>query len=55
MVYRFLEKEKEASTTEILKEVKVPRDILQMALGWLAREDRVKFDKIGKALRVSLK
>jgi transcription initiation factor IIE alpha subunit len=55
MVYRFLEKKGEASTTEILKEVKVPSDVLYMALGWLAREDRIKFDRVRKTLKVSLK
>jgi hypothetical protein len=55
MVYRFLEKKKEASTTELLKEIKVPYDILQMALGWLAREDRIRFEKVKRSLKVSLK
>lgn len=55
MVYRLLEKKKEATTTEILKEIKVPYDILQMALGWLAREDRIKFDAVRKSLKISLK
>lgn len=55
MVYRFLEKKKEASTTELLKELDVPYDILQMALGWLAREDRIRFEKARKTLKISLK
>ncbi len=55
MVYRLLEKKKEATTTEILRELKVPYDILQMALGWLAREDRVKFDQTRKTLKIALK
>lgn len=55
MVYRYLEKKKEASTTELLRELKVPYDILQMSLGWLAREDRIKFEKAKRSLKISLK
>jgi transcription initiation factor IIE alpha subunit len=55
MAYRVLEKKKEATTTELVRELKVPCDILQMALGWLAREDRIKFDRVGKSLKISLK
>ena len=55
MAYRVLEKKKEATTTELMRELKVPYDILQMALGWLAREDRIKFDRVGKSLKISLK
>jgi transcription initiation factor IIE alpha subunit len=55
MVYRLLEERKEATTTELVRELKVPYDILQMALGWLAREDRIKFDQVRNSLKISLK
>ncbi len=55
MVYRLLEEKKESTTTDLARDLKVPHDVLQMALGWLAREDRIKFDRVRTSLKISLK
>jgi hypothetical protein len=55
MVYRLLAEKREITIEDLMKDLKVPEDILQMALGWLAREDRVRFDLTRNSLKISLK
>lgn len=43
-------------TVNRLKEsVGVPPDLLHQALGWLAREDKLDFQKNGRSIKVYLK
>ncbi|MCX6354324.1 MAG: winged helix-turn-helix domain-containing protein [Candidatus Aureabacteria bacterium] len=55
MVYRFLQKEKQATPTELIKNLKIPYDTLQMAIGWLARENKITIEKVRSTLTISLK
>lgn len=54
-IYQVLQKKKSATPKEILKDVKAPYDILQMSLGWLAREGKIRFEKTKGTYKVSLK
>jgi hypothetical protein len=53
-VWRYLGKKGKASLTELPAEVKVNPDLVNQALGWLAREEKVKFIKQGKTMQVLL-
>ena len=50
-----MKQKKAATPTELIKAVKVPYDELQMALGWLARENKIKFEKAKTRLKIMLK
>ena len=54
-VWRFLEDEGESSFSAIADAVDAPRSKVSMAIGWLAREDKLKFDDEGRGSRISLK
>ncbi|MDD5555633.1 MAG: winged helix-turn-helix domain-containing protein [bacterium] len=54
-VYQVLQKKKSVTPKELMKDVKAPYDIIQMALGWLAREGKVKFEKAKGTYKLSLK
>jgi predicted transcriptional regulator len=42
------------SVTNLSKKADISSQMTQMALGWLAREGKVKFEEKGKTLSVSL-
>jgi hypothetical protein len=37
------------------KEVAAPGEIVMAAIGWLAREDKVAFDTVGRTVKISLR
>ncbi len=54
-IYHFLEKTEEATMSQITKNVKGPRSKLNMAVGWLAREDKLEFFDKGSGTGIRLK
>lgn len=54
-VWRFLEDEGESSVSAIADAVDAPRSKVSMAIGWLAREDKLEFNNEGRGSTVSLK
>lgn len=54
-VYQQLKEKKAATPAELIKALKCPYDELQMALGWLARENKIKFEKVKARLKIILK
>ncbi len=55
VVWDYLEKHTEATPEKIKRETKVPADLLHEAIGWLAREDKLRFSTQGKYVKISLK
>lgn len=54
-IYHSLEVKGALEVAALQKEIEVSDSALvQQALGWLAREDKINFDKKGKAVVVSL-
>ncbi|MBI4442593.1 MAG: winged helix-turn-helix domain-containing protein [Acidobacteria bacterium] len=53
-VWKYLNEHSEAKPSEIKKTLKLNDDMLWMAIGWLAREDKLVFKDSGKAMQVSL-
>jgi hypothetical protein len=53
-VWRILSKNGPLSLAKLAKEVDEPRDTVMQALGWLAREGKVKIDDEGRNRIVSL-
>jgi predicted transcriptional regulator len=54
-IWQVLSKSQEpVSVTTLSKKADVNSQMTQMALGWLAREGKVKFEEKGKTLSVSL-
>ena len=55
VVWHYLNKNKEATPDKIKKETKVSEELLNQAIGWLAREDKIQFMPAGKYVKISLK
>lgn len=53
-VWKFLEDEGEASISSISDAVDAPRSKVNMAIGWLAREDKLEFVDQGRGTLVKL-
>ncbi|MFB6145946.1 MAG: winged helix-turn-helix domain-containing protein [Candidatus Nanohaloarchaea archaeon] len=53
-VWRYLEDEGESSVSSIVDAVDAPRSKVHMAIGWLAREDKLEFNSEGRGSTVSL-
>lgn len=54
-MWQYLSEHPAATTVEIAKALKVDEPLLNMAIGWLAREDKLVFGKKGKSMTLSLK
>ena len=54
-VWRFLEEEGETSVSGVSREINAPKSKVDMAIGWLAREDKVKFVEKGRGTAIRLK
>lgn len=54
-VWDYLEDKGEVSVSSIGQEIDAPRTKVNMAIGWLAREDKLEFVDEGRGNSVSLK
>jgi|AntDeeMinimDraft_5_1070356.scaffolds.fasta_scaffold00095_28 hypothetical protein len=54
-VWKFLEREGESSFSAITDAVDGPRSKVSMAIGWLAREDKLEFSQEGRGTKIGLK
>lgn len=54
-VWNFLEKEGEASVSAVCRAVDAPQTKVNMAIGWLAREDKLEFVSKGRGTAVQLR
>lgn len=43
-VWQYLSEHPEATTPRMMKELGAPRDLVQRAIGWLAREDKLAIE-----------
>ena len=54
-IYRTLEKYGPLSVRKIKTQVGMSDFLISSGIGWLAREDKIKFDKKGNSLLISLR
>lgn len=54
-IWEFLEENGSASTTKIGKSTGLDTKVLQRAIGWLAKEDKLSFETQGRNELISLK
>jgi hypothetical protein len=54
-VWNFLNKKPQSTFDEIYKSLNLDPNLFCMAVGWLAREDKVAFEGEGKKTKFSLK
>lgn len=54
-VYRLLDEDGEKSLNQVCKAVNAPRSKVNMAIGWLAREEKLEFVEEGRGTAVQLK
>lgn len=55
VVWRLLEERGPLSMAKVIKESGSPRDLALLALGWLAREDKIAIDGESRGRLVSLR
>jgi len=54
-IYNLLKKDGPKTIKEIVNEIKAGQTISVMAIGWLAREDKIEFYQEGKKRLIKLK
>jgi hypothetical protein len=54
-IWRTLDEEGPLSITALKKQIDSPDAVFYMALGWLAREDKLKIEAEGRGYRVELR
>jgi|LAHU01.1.fsa_nt_gb hypothetical protein len=54
-IYRQLAERQAATPAELIKALNCPYDELQMALGWLARENKIRFEMAKTRLKIMLR
>jgi hypothetical protein len=54
-IYNLLKKDGPKTIKEIVNEIKADQTISVMAIGWLAREDKIEFYQEGKKKLIKLK
>ena len=54
-IWLLLGDQSEQSLASIKKSIDAPTDVIMAAVGWLAREDKLEFKKIGRTVKVSLR
>jgi hypothetical protein len=54
MVWRFLKEHGETDLAKLPKGADLPEDAVNQAIGWLAREDKIRLIKSGKVITCSL-
>jgi len=53
-VWRYLNNNGEMTTAKLIRGLNQPRDLVQRAIGWLAREDKVHLEKAKRGERIRL-
>ncbi len=54
-IWQFLNEHPASTWEQINKDLKLDPSLFFMSVGWLAREDKLVFDGVGKKTKVSLK
>jgi hypothetical protein len=54
-VWRFLEEKGEANLSQLKKAVAADSNLILQAIGWLAREDKLRIEKKGRFITYGLK
>ena len=54
-VWRYLDSNGAATASAIKRKTKLPSDVFYAALGWLAREGKLKIEADGKQIMIELK
>ena len=54
-IWEYLHENGAATVSEISRSLRMSSAMLHMAIGWLAREDKLVFESKGKAAKLSLK
>jgi hypothetical protein len=54
-IYKHLEKNGAQTLYALKKEFENTKDIIPMAIGWLAREDKITFVESDKTIKISIK
>ncbi len=54
-IWKYLEEKGEANLTQIKRGIKVDPNLILQAIGWLAREDKLRIEKKARYITYALK
>ena len=54
MIWRRLDQDGPTRVTQLVKEIDAPRDMVMQAIGWLAREEKIRIEEAARSRYVSL-
>lgn len=54
IVWRYLDEHGPVTLSKLARDVDAPRDLVMQGVGWLAREEKIVFEKGPRSKRVSL-
>lgn len=54
-IWQYLSENSPAALEQMNKSLKLKESLFYMAIGWLAREDKLTFEEAGKTMKLSLK
>ncbi len=53
-IWRYLDDNGPVTLSQLTREIDAPRDVVMQGLGWLARENQIRFEVDGRTKRVAL-
>ena len=54
VIWRLLDQDGPTRITQLIKEVDAPRDMVMQAIGWLAREEKIRIDESSRSRFIEL-
>ena len=54
VIWRMLDQDGPIRITQLIKEVEAPRDMVMQAIGWLAREEKIRIDESSRSRFIEL-
>ena len=55
LIWTYLQEHGSVSLSRLVKDIEQPRDRVMQAVGWLAREDKISFQRSNRGRQVGLK
>jgi len=54
LVWNLLSKQGPVALSKLLKQIDAPREVVLMAIGWLAREEKISIEEVGRKRIIDL-
>ena len=55
LVWQCLDPQESVSMAQLIRSIDAPRDVVMLAVGWLAREDKIEIEETTRGRQIRLK